>query len=112
MIVALRVALYIQLAIGLAALINVPVGAFWMVHFFLGFIIAAVALIALRPDERLGTDPMRTVARFVPLLALASGYFGTGMVIVWLHVLLGIVTIGLVEMAAGRQRRALARHVA
>ncbi len=54
------------------------------------------------------------MARLAPLLPLLTGMLilsrtVTSMVFIVLHVLLGLAALGLIEMAAGRQRRALSR---
>jgi hypothetical protein len=117
---SLRVALYIQLVLGLIRYITaytgwtpglVLSGPLWNLHPGLGILIAILALIALRPLPGVPQSGVRTAARFMPLAPLALGLglitdaLG-GAAVVGLHMLLGIVTIALVEMAAARQRRA------
>lgn len=112
MLIALRFIFYIQLLLGLGrffGLVSNP--RVWELHIGLGAIITILALIGLRPHPRLGTDPMRSMARFAPLVVLLTGGMilsGTAMSmsIIVLHMLLGIAALGLVERAAARQRRA------
>lgn len=115
MLVALRIALYIQLLLGVTRfggwLTNQRI---WETHISLGVLIALFALFALRPHPTLGTDAIRNLARFSPIIPLLTGILiltGTvaSVAFVVLHIVLGIATLGLVEMASGRQRRALSR---
>lgn len=114
MLLFLRLALYVQLLLGLGRFAGlIPQQQIWEIHIGLGVIIAVVALIVLRPipRSRLLDPGPRSAARWFPLLTLAVGlamYFGYigGRTIVMIHMLLGIITIGLVEVAAARQRRA------
>lgn len=126
MLVVLRLAFYLQFFLGLfrslIVVFNVTGGwvewimnqRLWETHISLGALIAVLALIALRPHPRIGTDGMRTMARFAPLLPLLTGillwrdmFNSTGFIVV--HIILGIAALGLIEMASGRQRRALSR---
>lgn len=112
MLVALRVAFYIQLLLGVTRFAGwLGNQRVWETHLSLGILIALFALFALRPHPRIGTDSIRSMARFAPIAPLLVGlliFTGTSSTLItWLHMLLGIAALGLVEMAAGRQRRAL-----
>lgn len=132
MLIALRIAFYLQFLLGLFRSLPVVLGVggnwiawimnerIWETHISLGVLIAVLALIALRPHPRLHGDRMRTMARFAPLLPLATGLLlwqgviassGTGVVrgFIILHIILGIASLGLIEMASARQRRASSR---
>jgi hypothetical protein len=116
---ALRIALYVQLLIGLFLFFgpfvgfpaNPGLGGF---HALLGIIIAVVALIALRPMPGIPATGIRFAAWLGPLVPLILGLgFMTHAIasgsLVPIHMLLGIIVLGLVEGAAGQQRRALRR---
>lgn len=113
MLVVLRIALYIQFLFGAARMLGWLVNQrVWETHVSIGLLAALIALFVLRPHPRIGTDAIRTLARFAPTVTLAYGLFMymdvlRGMTVVWIHIILGVITISLVEMAAGRQRRAL-----
>jgi|SRR5690606_7795896 len=124
MLIALRIAFYLQFLLGAARFLFLQTQAgwtswitnerLWETHTSLGVLVAVLALIALRPHPRLGADSLRTMARLAPLLPLLTGMLilsrtVTSMVFIVLHVLLGLAALGLIEMAAGRQRRALSR---
>lgn len=81
-------------------------------HLVLGLIAAILALVVLRPVD--GDDGVVAVARFFPLLPVVVGLlFRLGIVpglwIIYLHILLGVAAVGLVEMALARRRRAARR---
>lgn len=108
----LRYALYVQLLLGLGRMFGMVLNpALWGIHSLLGIVIAVLGLLALRPLPELDGDPIRTIARFAPVITLLTGL---GMMMQLLpgfahvHALLGIITIALVEMSAGRERRATA----
>lgn len=114
----LRLLLYAQLLLGLILAFGPSIGiavgrGAGDIHSLIGIVIAVAALIALRPLPTIPDDAVRGLARFFPLLPLALGLgFMVGAVpahtpIVAIHMILGILTIALVEIAAGRQRRAL-----
>lgn len=114
MLLVLRIALYIQLLLGLIRYIRPDIlpARVWDIHPGLGIVIAILALIALRPVKRVPAPGLRAAARFMPLAPLALGLLflvgiAGGAALVGIHMLLGIATIGLVEMAAGRERRSL-----
>lgn len=111
MLKALRYALYVQLLLGLGRMMGMVANeALWGIHSVLGVVIAILGLLALRPLPELDGDTVRAIARFAPIVTLLTGlgmmmHFLTGFAS--FHMLLGIITLGLVEMSAGRQRRAL-----
>lgn len=108
---ALRYALYVQLLLGLGRMFGmVPNEAIWGIHTGVGIIVAILGLLALRPLPELDGDIVRAIARFAPVITLLTGLammFNVVTRFAMIHMLIGIVTIGLVEMSAGRQRRAL-----
>jgi hypothetical protein len=116
----LRIVLYIQLLLGLVRYFG-PLAGFtlnqriWETHISLGVLIAILALYALRPLPGVLNTGIRLAARFMPLLPLALGLgfllqiVPTGAFVI-LHMLLGLATIALVEMASGQERRALRRR--
>lgn len=110
----LRLALYLTFSLGIGRFLGfLPGRGVWELHIVLGVVIAILALIALRPLPARPGDRLRLVARFFPLLPLALGLallfkLVGGTPVVLIHLVLGIATIGLVEAAAARQRRALA----
>jgi hypothetical protein len=114
----LRIALYVQLALGLVQLApRLGLGSglprnVWELHLGLGILIALLAIVALRPRPLASVTAPTTAARFLPLLPLALGLAFTAGVaprsteLVVVHALLGLAAIALVELAAARQRRA------
>jgi len=114
MLLILRLLLYVQVLLGLgrfAGLVTNP--RLWETHSSIGFVITALALIALRPRPGVPASGLRTAARFAPLAPLALGlamYQGMvgGTPVVILHMALGLAAVGLIEAAAARERRALA----
>jgi hypothetical protein len=125
---ALRIALYVQLLLGfdrLTTYVRLITGGAAEVaaagggritqdlHLTLGIIVAALALYVFRPVAGVPNIPLRTAARFLPLapLALGLGFRFAGLAnpaLIALHVILAFATIGCVEVAAARQRRAMA----
>lgn len=107
----LRYSLYAQLLLGLGRMFGmVPSEVLWKLHLVIGLVAVLLAVMSLGPLPGVGAEAMRAVARFAPVvtfavgLATAEGWLpGRGFVMI--HILLGIITIGLVEMSAGRQRR-------
>ena len=82
-------------------------------HLGLGVLVAVLCLIAFRPLPGLENLGPRQLARFFPLVPLAIGlYFRFGGLIytplLIAHVILAFLTVAFVEIAAARQRRALA----
>jgi hypothetical protein len=121
-VLALRLLLYVQLLTGLVrsspiasamiagVAIAVPMA---ILHFLFGIVIAILAPLAFGPVAGVPDTTLRRVARLAPLAPLLvgliirfGGLVGLGWVVV--HIILGITTIALVEIAAARQRRALA----
>ena len=116
MIWALRGAFILQALLGLGLSrgllgmrpLGVPSGE-GDLHMLVGIVAAVLALVVLRPVE--GDDGMVSLARVFPMVPLAFGLlirFGgvTGIEFVFVHVLLGVAAVGLVEMAIARRRRA------
>lgn len=113
MLVVLRIALYVQMLLGIGRLLGfVANQLLWETHMTVGMLATIIALFALRPLPRVPNDTLRMAARFAPAVTLAYGllmYWDVlgGRTAVMIHVALGIITIGLVEMASVRQKRAL-----
>jgi hypothetical protein len=110
---ALRIAFLLQalLGLGLARLLlgQAPSEPERNAHLVLGAVAALLALLVLSPGQ--GDDGLVTTARFFPLMPLIVGLLiriGTapGLSIIYVHIVLGIVAVGLVEMAIARRRRA------
>ena len=116
----LRILLYVQLLLGLVkyagARIGLPtLGRVFDVHVLIGLIVAILAIYALRSVPGIRNTGIRIVARFFPLLPLALGIGFLAHVVpvpafVVLHMVLGIATIGLVEVSTAQQRRAQRRR--
>lgn len=116
-VLILRIMLYIQFILGLIAyagrFVGIQLGRGVLdFHGSLGILIAIVAIAVLRPIAGVPNSGIRTVARFFPLVPLAFGlgfmfHLIGGNGLIGIHMLLGIITIGLVEAASARQRRAL-----
>lgn len=118
MIWALRITFWLQLLLGLGLsrafagmrVLGAPSGE-GDLHMLVGLIGTILAIVVLRPVD--AADRLSPIARFFPLLPLLLGLAiwprGGGMAtvpIVIVHVLLGIATIGLIEAAIARRRRA------
>lgn len=110
----LRIALFAQLLLGLGRFFGLVVEPrVWETHISLGIVIVVLALVALRPRAGVLYDGLRIAARFFPLAPLLTGLGMTfallprDLALILVHMLLGLATIGLVEAAAARQRRAL-----
>lgn len=110
----LRIALVVQLLLGFERLIGTGGGRLVAdLHLGLGLLIAVLAPIVFRPLPELPSMPIRRLARFAPLAPL---FVGLGMrygnfdrtIFIPLHVVLAFATIAIIEIAAARQRRALA----
>jgi hypothetical protein len=119
MLSALRILLYIQLLLGLVKYAGpstgVTLGHVFDIHVLIGVIIAILAIYALRPLPSVRNSGVRMAARFFPILPLALGLGFLAHAIpeggfVILHMILGIATIALVEMASAQQRRGLRRR--
>lgn len=111
MLKVLRYGLYAQLLLGLGRMFGMVASeAVWGFHSLIGLVVAIIGILALKPLPEMDGDTMRSIARFAPVVTLIVGL---GMMMnmlptrsfVHVHMLLGIITIGLVEMSAGRQRR-------
>lgn len=111
MLVLLRILLYIQFLLGAGRIFGLVGNPYvWELHIGVGGLAAIIALVVLRPIPAPVSSGLRAAARFMPLLALALGlgrYFGylAGPFSYWLHVIVGIAAVGLVEAAGGQQRR-------
>lgn len=110
MLTALRVLLYVQVLLGVARLAGWLAGSrLWDLHGSLGLLVALLAIAALRPVPSHPRPQARAAARFVPLLPLLSGLAAASAghlpALRAIHVLLGLVAVGLVEAEAGRMRR-------
>jgi hypothetical protein len=116
----LRIALYVQFLLGLVLFFGpyagfVPNRGLGDFHGLLGIIIAILALIVLRPRPGVSSTGMRTAAWLGPLapLVLGLGFMFHALPagsLVPIHMLLGIIVVGLVEGVAGQERRAARRH--
>ncbi|MBE3599553.1 MAG: hypothetical protein IMX02_12485 [Limnochordaceae bacterium] len=112
MTLLLRILFYVQALMGLSRFGGLlRAGPLWETHVTLGVVIALLALAAFRPREDVPVPGLRAAARFAPLLPLLTGAAilsqsvqGRGFTL--LHVLLGILALGLVEMAAAGERKA------
>jgi hypothetical protein len=120
LLLVLRIALYLQLILGVARLARVEFAmgrGIWDTHMVTGLVVVVLALIVFRPLRSIEPSVLRTVARFMPIVPFAIGIAMFGMVsllaksptLIMAHALLGLATIAVIEMAAGRQRRALRR---
>ena len=113
MLLVLRIALYLQVLLGLARFFGyITNQRLWETHISLGVVIAVLALLAMGPHPRLRQDAMRTAARFLPLVTLLLGLamwqdLVTARPVVMIHMLLGLISVGLVERAAAQQKRIL-----
>jgi hypothetical protein len=119
MLLLLRVLFYLQLLLGLVLgwflFVSGPSNIHPVLdpHITLGVIIAILALWVMRPLPGVPNSGVRIAARFAPLLPLLLGFlFLAGVVLdtktlILVHMLLGLLALGLVEAAAGQQRRAL-----
>ena len=120
LISALRILLYVQLLLGLVKYagpsLGLPgLGRVFDVHILLGLIVAILAIYVLRSIPGVRNSGVRLAARFFPILPLALGIGFLAHVVplagfVILQMLLGIATIGLVEVATAQQRRAQRRR--
>ena len=114
LLLVLRIALYAQLLLGLGRFSGLIASRqLWDFHISLGVFIVVVAIAALRTRPPVQANTIRTLVRFAPIVVLLLGVAmmtgalrGTWVTV--LHMLLGIITVGLVDMAYGRQRRQLA----
>lgn len=111
MLLVLRVLFYVQFLLGLARLAGLVTNRrIWETHVTLGVLIAALALVAVRPRPETPSG-LVTAARLTPLLPLATGLamyadVAGGLAFTLLHVALALAALGLIEMASARQRKA------
>jgi hypothetical protein len=115
----LRITLYVQLILGLVLFFGpfagfVPNRGLADLHGLIGIIIAILALIGLRPMPGVPNTGIRTAAWLGPLVPLVLGlgfwfHFLPSGSLVPIHMVLGIIVIGLVEGAAGQERRSRRR---
>jgi hypothetical protein len=113
----LRVLLYAQLLLGFDRFSGSGGTITRELHLTFGFIVSLLALFVFRRREGTPDVPTRRAAQLLPLLPLALGLAfrfaglhllpGVGTLLVALHVILAFATVGVVEVTAGRQRRAL-----
>lgn len=114
LLLVLRIALYAQLLLGLGRYTGLITSRqLWDFHLSLGVLIVVLAIIGWRAQPQVKADTMRTLARFAPLVVLLLGLaMMTGALrgawVTVLHMLLGLVAVGLTDMAYARQRRQLA----
>lgn len=112
MLLLLRLILYVQFLMGLGRLFGyITQQSIWELHIGLGALIVILSIFAFRPIPQLRDPGPRTAARWFPILPMAVGLAMYGGVIggrtaVMIHALLGVISIGLAEAAAARQRRA------
>lgn len=115
MIWALRGAFILQALLGLGLSrgllgmrpLGVPSGEGDM-HMLVGIVAAVLALVVIKPTEEDGIAGQ--LARYFPMAPLALGllirFAGMGgLEIVVVHIVLGIVAVGLIEATLGRRRR-------
>jgi hypothetical protein len=113
----LRGALTVQVLLGLArfltpyAGLRIPEGI-WRIHPLLGVTIAAAALWLFRPRPTVPATPARSGARFVALAPLGLGLaiLAGGLAGFWVvltHMVLGLATIKVIDIAVQQQRTAV-----
>lgn len=111
MLLVLRILFYVQFLLGLGRLAGlVSNQRIWETHVTLGVLIAALALVALRPRPETPSG-LVTAARLMPLLPLATGLamyadVAGGRAFTLLHVALAVAALGLIEAASARLRKA------
>ena len=116
----LRIALYVQLLLGLFRYAErfgaPPLGHIFDIHQLIGVIVVVLALYAFRSIPGVPNTGVRIAARFFAIVPLVLGLGFVATVIptrslyVGIHMLAGIMTIALVEMAIAQQRRARRRR--
>ena len=111
--IIVRVLLTLTALVGIGMYLNVlSVFSFRHLHMTLGILGALGALVLVRQanGRRIGGISIHHLARFAPLLPLAVGLamlFEVSlrtMGLITLHGLLGLIAVGLVEMALSRRR--------
>ena len=110
---AARVAIYVQLLLGLDRFTRGGPGVTRELHLGIGVLVAVLCLVAFRPLAGLVDPGPRVLARFLPLAPLAIGlYFrATGLIstpLVIAHIILAFLTVAFVEIASARQRKGMA----
>ena len=121
LVLGTRIALYVQLALGIAQSPGVAndVPGLLHTHRTLAFIIPVLAFLAFGVRPGIPQTTVRTLARFAPLVALLVGltnWVGFKMMgaipveaywsIMIVHFVWGIAVVALAEMAAGQANRA------
>ena len=119
MLLAVRIAFWLQLLLGLglsrgffgARPLGVA-GGEGDLHMLVGLIAAVLAIVVFRPGTGASSNGLTTAAAFFPLVPLLFGlavrFAGmSGVAFIIVHVLLGLVAVGLIEAASGRRRRLL-----
>ena len=82
-------------------------------HLVLGIVAAVLAIVVLRPFPGSGANQMTMIAGLFPLLPLALGLamefggFKGNVPVALIHVVLGIASVGLIEVAIAQKRRAM-----
>lgn len=110
--ILLRILLYAQFLLGAGRVLGLVRNPFvWEMHIGIGGLAAIIALLLLKSTQAPVNAGLRAAARFMPLVALLIGlarYFDwlIDPFTYWLHVLSGIIAVGLVEAAGGQERRA------
>ncbi len=122
LVLGTRIALYLQLAIGIAQSPGVAndVPGLLHVHRTLAFIVPVLAYLAFGIRSGIPQTTVRTLARFAPLVALILGlvnWVGFKMMamipveaylsVMVVHFVWGIAVVAFAEMAAGQANRAL-----
>ncbi len=122
LVLGTRIALYLQLALGIAQSPGVAndVPGLLHMHRTLAFIVPVLAYLAFGIRSGVPQTTVRTLARFAPLVALILGlvnWVGFKMMAVipveayWsvmvVHFVWGIAVVAFAEMAAGQANRAL-----
>ena len=123
LILATRLFLYLQLVLGTLqspGLYN-GVSAILHTHRTLAFIIPVVAFLAFRPSKAVPGGAVKLLARFGPTISLLLGLINwvgfkmlavmpadAYLIVMVIHMLIGIAVVAFVEIAAGKERRALA----
>lgn len=105
----LRIALWVQTLLGLGRFAGMITAVrLWETHISLGVAITVLALLLLRPRPGAPGDRLRGLARLAPLVPLLLGlglYFDLvgGLAVVVVHMLAGLATVGLIEVASRRR---------
>jgi hypothetical protein len=114
MLMATRIAFWIQLllGLGLARLFtgSAPSEGERTMHMVVGIVAALLALYTFRPGTGAPSNGLTTAAAFFPLVPLILGLLirsGTigDLPTIGVHAVLGLAAVGLIEAASGRRRR-------